>query len=270
LIGPEAAAQAPPPADLPAKDAAKLCLRTAQEYEKFKKIDEAINLYEKARASDASVAKIASRRLAVLYDLKGEFSKSAAEYEALLKANPKDADLHNDLGYSYYCRGDWSNAEQCLGKAVQLDPNHKRAWVNLGMALGQQSRWHESYDAFCKAVRPADAHSNIAFLLMTQGKTEEAKGEYKQALALDPDLRAAQAGLTRLENPHASRATTSKSEPYDPEVAASRVPTIAEIEARMKMESATKTVTAASAEGASYPPATAESKSLEPKSAYEK
>lgn len=237
LIGPEAIGTAAPPTDLPTKESAKVCLRTAQELEKHGQTGEAIRLYEKARACEPTTAKTASRRLAVLYDRVGEFSKSSTEYETLLKSQPKDADLLNDLGYSYYCQGDWANAEACLAKAVQQDPNHKRAWVNLGLARAQQSKWDESFEAFCKAVRPADAHCNMAFVLGAQGRSEEAKNQYRQALALDPGMRLAQAALARLENPQAAvDATAAKQAQRDPADAAADVPTIAEIEERLIKE----------------------------------
>jgi tetratricopeptide (TPR) repeat protein len=237
LVGPEAIGKAAPPVELPAKESAKVCLRTAQELEMKGQTEEAIGLFEKARASDPGTAKVASRRLAVLYDKAGDFTKSTAEYEALLKANPKDADLLNDLGYSYYCRGDWTNAEAYLAKAVQQNPNHKRAWVNLGLARAQQAKWDESFQAFCQAVRPADAHCNIAFALAAQGKTEEAKAQYRQALTLDPGMQIARGALARLENPKAfDDAYATKNATKDPEAAAAQIPTIAELEDRLVKE----------------------------------
>ncbi len=236
LIGPDATAKAPAPVELPIREGARLCLRTAQEYEKNGQTEDAIRLYEKARTSDPATAKIASRRLAVLYDKVGEFTKAGEEYNALMRANPHDADLCNDLGYSLYCRGDWANAEATLTKAVQIDSNHKKAWVNLGLARAQQGKWDESYEAFCKAVRPADAQCNIAFVLAAQGKTEEAKARYQLALTADPSLRAAQLGLTQLENPQPQGSgDPNKKAKRDPVEAAAQVPSIADLEARMKL-----------------------------------
>ncbi len=199
LIGPEAAAQAPPPAELPAKETARIAFRTAQEFEKNGRIPEAIQFYEKARAHDPTLARAAGRRLAVLYDLSGEFGKADAEYAELLPHAPKDPDLLNDLGYSYYCRGQWSLAEQYLAQAVQLQPQHKKAWVNLGLARAQQGKWEESLAAFQQAVRPAEAYCNLAFVLAAQGRTAEAVAHYRRALELDPSLRLAQAALAKLE-----------------------------------------------------------------------
>lgn len=250
LVGPEAISKAPAPVELPAKEAARLCLRTAQELEKNEQTEDAIRLYEKARTQDAGVAKAAGRRLAVLYDKAGDFSKSAAEYEALVKATPKDADVLNDYGYSHYCRGDWASAEGVLLRAVQADPNHKRAWVNLGLAQAQLGKWDDSFQAFCKAVRPVDAHCNLGFVLAARGNTDEAKDQYRRALALEPGSRLAHLALAQLDNPQraADRPTVAdgtnplgpggrprREKGYDPVEAAAKVPSIQELEARMKL-----------------------------------
>jgi Tfp pilus assembly protein PilF len=235
LVGPEAISKAAPPVELPPKESVKLYLKTAKEFEKQGQTEQAISLYEKARSTDPGVAKIASRRLAVLYDRAGDFSKSLAEYEQLVRDNPKDADLLNDLGYSHYCRGDWATAETWLAKAVQIDPHHKRAWTNLGLARAQQAKWDESFQAFCKAVRPAEAHCNIAFVLGTQGRIDEAKEQYRQALALDPSLQLARGALAQLDNPKPVT-EASKKEVYDPEAAAAQIPSISELEDRLIKE----------------------------------
>jgi tetratricopeptide (TPR) repeat protein len=241
LIGPEAGSTAAPPVELPTREGAKLCVRAAEEFEKNGQVEDAIRLYEKARTDDPVGAKGAARRLAVLYDRAGDFSKSGDEYEALLKAHPNDAELLNDLGYSHYCRGDWAAAETYLTRAVEADKNHKRAWCNLGLAQAQQGKLEEAFHSFTRAVRPAEAHCNIAFVLAAQGKVEDAKARYAEALRLDPALRRAQAATARLANAKAGTVTPAATKPgptskYDAAEAAAKVPTIAELEARLQSE----------------------------------
>ncbi|MDW8242886.1 MAG: tetratricopeptide repeat protein [Thermogemmata sp.] len=216
LIGPEAAAQAPPPPELPPAEVARLALRTAQEFEKNGRIPEAIQFYEKARAHDPGLRLVAGRRLAVLYDLSGQFAQADAQYGELLRAFPKDADLLNDIGYSHYCRGQWSTAEQHLLRAVQLQPQHKKAWVNLGMARAQQGRIEESLQAFQQAVSPAEAHCNVAFVLAAQGKHTEALRHYQQALQLNPGLTLAQAALSRLSSAPGEKLSFPPTGPTEP------------------------------------------------------
>lgn len=204
LIGPEAAAQAPP-TELEPKKAAVACLAAAQEIDQKGKgpdsTKQAIALYEKARALDPQATAGVGRRLAVLYDQLGDFSKAQAEYEPLLKATPNDAKLLNDVGYSYYTRGDLATAESFLKQAVQLEPGLKPAWLNLGLVLAAGGRMQDGFEAFMKGGTEGEAHANVAFVLAAQGKTAEAKTAYKKALTVEPGLTSARTALERLENP---------------------------------------------------------------------
>jgi Flp pilus assembly protein TadD len=185
--------------ELPPEQASRLCLATAQEMEKSGSEGTAISLYEKARLDDPRKEPQICRRLAILYDRQGNFTKALEEYQKSLQLNPHDADLLNDLGYSYYSRGKLDEAEKALRQALACDGKHARAWVNLGMTLGAQGRYAESLEAFCKAVPPAEAHCNLAFLLTTQKKWAEASQEYHAALGLNPNLVLAQASLEKLQ-----------------------------------------------------------------------
>jgi Tfp pilus assembly protein PilF len=194
----------PPPAannkELPPEEAARVCLAAAEEMEKGGLYAQAAALYEKARKDYPRFASV-SRRLAVLYDEQGDFTRAQEEYEKALKLTPKDADLLNDFGYSWYCRGNWTEAEKYLRQAVAADPNHRTAWVNLGLTLGQEQRYDDSLQAFGHAVSPAQAQCNLAFVFTTQGKREEARVAYRRALELDGSLGLARAALDKLEHP---------------------------------------------------------------------
>jgi Tfp pilus assembly protein PilF len=187
------------PAELPPSETARVCLATADALFKSGNETDAIMLYEKARTCDPS-NKVITRRLAVLYDRQGMHQRARDEFEAALQASPKDPDLLNDLGYSCYVRGLLDEAEQRLSEAVAVAPNHKRAWINLGMVLGQKGEYAHSLDAFASAVGRAQAYSNLGFVYASQGKVEEAKKAYRQALALEPNLPHTQAALSRLES----------------------------------------------------------------------
>jgi len=185
-------------AELPAKATAEVCLTTARLLEKDGKDGDAIVLYEKARQNGPNKVQI-SRRLAVLYDKQKDYKHAMEEFNQLLKRFPKDVDLLNDVGYCYYNQGNWPEAEKYLRQATTLNPNHKRAWINLGMTLAQNNHRDDSLEAFTKVVSPAQARCNLAFILTTQGKFNEAKIEYRQALTFEPDLELARNALAKLE-----------------------------------------------------------------------
>lgn len=192
--------------ELPRQKKLEAILAAAEVMEKSGKFAEAIIYYEQIRELDPRRDLFASRKLAVLYDRKGDFDKALDEYRKLIEANPKDAAVHNDLGYGYYNRGKFEAAEKSLRKAVELDPTNKRAWANLGMTLAQIGNYPESLTAFEHAVPKAQAFCNIGFIQAAQGKFMEARDSYAMALRLEPGLQKAEAALQRLdEGPKSKR-----------------------------------------------------------------
>ncbi len=91
-------------------------------------------------------------------------------------------------------------AVQNYRKALDVDPKYKTGWLNLGLALGQQGKYEDSLAAFEKAVRPAEARCNLAFVLCTQRKFDQARKLYQEALEMDPSLTLARKGLNRLKS----------------------------------------------------------------------
>ncbi len=181
--------------ELKPAEAARACMKTADELAQHGHRREAILLYERAKGLDPKVQ--VSRYLAVLYDQESS-PEAISEYNLAVAASPKDADLLNDFGYYYYKRGDMTNAEQQLRAAIGQSPRHERAWVNLGMVLGEQGRYRESFEAFAKVVSPAAAHSNVGMILAKNGRQIEAQQELRQSLSLEPDLEQPRAVLAYL------------------------------------------------------------------------
>jgi Tfp pilus assembly protein PilF len=186
--------------ELPAAKNAQLHWNLAERLEKSGSDADAAACYEKARSLDPHLPNVA-RRLAAIYDRLGETKRALDEYRVALKASPRDAQLLNRFGYFHYSRGQWEEAESQFRQALAINPNLQHAWVNLGLTLAQERRYDDSVEAFTKAVSKADALSNVAFVLTTQGKRDEAKQTYRAALALDPNLAIARMALQKLESP---------------------------------------------------------------------
>jgi Tfp pilus assembly protein PilF len=187
---------------------ARACVTTAEELERHSHWVEAAKLYEKARANEVSLTFI-PRRLAVLYDRQGDAPRAQAEYERALTVSPNDAGLLNDYGYFHVQRGDLAQAEQFIRRSLEVDPTSKRAWVNLGIALGRQGRYQDSFAAFERAVGPAAAHSNVGVLLAKAGHRDLAQQAFQRAAAMDSHLQQPQAFLAHLQrNPPPMSAST--------------------------------------------------------------
>jgi len=228
--------------ELSTKDAIVAWLATAHEMEKNNESATAIELYLKARAAEPRLGPDIGRRLAVLYDRVEDFTKAQAEYDLALKAHPADPELLADLGYSYYCRGDWPRAEETFRQVVTNHPDHKRAWMNLGLTLCATERFQDGHEAFRKTGSEAEARVNLAFALAVQGRTDDAKGQYRTALQMEPGMTIARDALAALENPKPVRKKAVKlADDIPPE---HQVPTFQELEKRLQEADAAKPATA--------------------------
>ncbi len=192
-------AQKPADSTLPPAESARACQVVAEKLAVQGHIDQAIDELLKARAFDPSAD--VSPVLARLYARKGDDRLTLDEFARALKEHPKDPDLWNDLGYYHYQRGNWDEAEKNYRKVVELNDKHPRGWTNLGLTLGQKGQYPEALAAFEKSSRPADARCNLAFVLCTQGKIDQAKELYHEALKLDPSSKLARTSLARLDRP---------------------------------------------------------------------
>lgn len=185
--------------ELPPKDAAKVCVTLAETLEQNGHLKEAMGQYEKARLLDPRQTPQLTKKVALLHDKLGNGRQALEEYQAALKLSPKDADLLNNVGYCHYNRGKWKEAEDYYRQALAVNPKHARAQTNLGMCLAQQGQYAAAFEAFVKVVRPAEAHSNLAFVMFTQGKKDDAKKEYAKALKLEPDMQIARVALEKMD-----------------------------------------------------------------------
>jgi Tfp pilus assembly protein PilF len=184
--------------ELSPEQAAEACIVTAEKLEAAGHRREAIGLYEKAREHDAEAIDY-SRRLAVLYDQRGDVANAAREYHKAIADDPENPDLLNDFGYFHLTQGDLTAAETKFRSAISLEEDHQRAWTNLGIVLAYQGQYQESLAAFTRVVGPAAAHSNVGAILAKQGNTEQAKREFRQALVLNAGLEQPRAWLAQLE-----------------------------------------------------------------------
>ena len=135
---------------LPPKEAAKACLRTADEMVRGGYRKEAIALYERARELDPKQQQVC-RYLAVLYDISGMDSQALAEYNHAVRLNPKDAALFNDFGYFYYHRHDMHQAEQWFRAAIALAHARRAGLGESGNDLGRARALRRQLRSLCES-----------------------------------------------------------------------------------------------------------------------
>ncbi|MCS7160288.1 MAG: tetratricopeptide repeat protein [Gemmatales bacterium] len=196
---------------------------------------QALAQYEKARSLQPDCPGLA-HKLALLYDRLAQDQKALAEYHRALQQQPNDPHILNDLGYFHYQRGRFAEAEHYFRQALASYSRHQNratAWltptfahkpatntiqqrilINLGLALAQQDKLQEAYAAFTQVLPPAQAHYNLAVVLLQraghlpeheatrqQHYRQLARQHLQHALQLDPSLRLARALLEDLDKP---------------------------------------------------------------------
>ena len=121
----------------------------------------------------------------------------------LIEMYPEDAEIWSMRGTAKARLGLINEAQQCFLKAVALDSANPTNHFLLGRVLEYQGRYEEAKGHYEDALRRrpayAEAHMHLANTLAVQGLPDEAVEHYERAIALDPALTEAYVNLGGLQ-----------------------------------------------------------------------
>jgi len=121
----------------------------------------------------------------------GDFKKAEEAFEQAVALHPRDARALTALGQVQEQLGKFPESIETFRKVIELDPRSAEAHENLSIALGDRAdlaaALKESSIATRLAPSSADAHSLRGRLLSDLGLHEEARGEFRKTLEIDPD-----------------------------------------------------------------------------------
>ena len=147
----------------------------AEEQERRHEVAAAAKAREKLGAAEARAADAEGKLCA--FDAEMFSAAAAKSYSEGLARNKKKK---------------WPEAIAAYRKCVELDPNHSKAWYQLGYAYWGQNMWceasHEPWTR-CIALDPthATAHNNLGNVLQFVRKDcDGAERMYRKAIALNP------------------------------------------------------------------------------------
>lgn len=192
-------------------------------YRNLKKIDKAIDSYQKAQAAGFNSLDL-HLWLANLYNINTDTNAALCEFDAALKLNPASIEAHYQLGlhflktrsydfanvqfnnvlaldpkhinaifHSGVCAlyaGKLKKAQRALDKVLTLDPHYLEAWVNLGVIALKNNQGQEAINNFTTALTLNPAHiparSNLAATFMHYSRHENALTHYLILLEQEP------------------------------------------------------------------------------------
>ena len=142
---------------------------------------------------------MAYNNLGLTYYRKGDLDDAMAQYQKALAINPHLAEPHNNLGNALIRQGKINDALAEYEAALAIDPDLSRAYNNIGNALLQTGRIDEAIVRYKKALeidpRSVDAYDNLGNALAQKGNFSEAIATYERALQIAPAHALAHDGL---------------------------------------------------------------------------
>jgi protein O-GlcNAc transferase len=127
------------------------------------------------------------------------FTEAVATWQRYIKATGGSAAGYNNLGFTHELARQPKEAEAAYKQAIAKDPKDQHSRMNYGLMLARQGRKPEAIQQLSAILKPAEVHYNLGSVFEQQGKKDQARAEYQQALLLDANLHDAKARLTTLK-----------------------------------------------------------------------
>jgi Flp pilus assembly protein TadD len=167
-------------------------------YLRARNLDEAQALLERAANIDPLLWR-AQNGIGIIADMAGDHAKAIRAYDAALAANPGDASLLNNRGYSLYLDGRYEAASKDFLEAAAQGA--ERAWLNLGLVRARQKRYPEAVQLMARNVDLEVAYNDVGYIAMRQADFAVAERYFHKAIGLSPRyFEAAQRNLIELED----------------------------------------------------------------------
>jgi tetratricopeptide (TPR) repeat protein len=160
--------------------------------------DDARKSYQQALHLDPSHLP-AYRALAQLYVKLNDADRAEATFEKALKLHPSDGALWQELALCQCRFKRWDPAIASLQKAIECDPENRVYLTTLGHLLARSGRMDEALACFTQVAGRAQAHYNVARMMLHLKQPEQARAHLRVALEANPQLEGAQQLLVQLE-----------------------------------------------------------------------
>jgi tetratricopeptide (TPR) repeat protein len=163
-------------------------------------LDQARRAYQQALKEDPKCRE-AYVGLARTYEQLGDHHRAVETYERAANTFPQDAAFRFALGMCQARAKEWEPALANLKGAVDLDPENRTYENMLAYTLARAGRYDDSLECFKSFVGVAEAHYNVARMLLHVNETEQCKQHLRCALEAKADFAPARQLLVELDHP---------------------------------------------------------------------
>jgi tetratricopeptide (TPR) repeat protein len=170
-----------------------------QFYLEMKRYPLAERMFDKAIADDPKCIG-AYAGLAKCHSEAGQTQKAADAINKGFAIDPKSPVLWNEAAVLRAKTNDYDGAVEAAEQAVAAAPTIGLYRENLGNLLAVTGRYKKAFEAYSKALSPADAYYRIALVLKDRGDLKGAESHLKQALAQDSAHDASRRMLTAMSS----------------------------------------------------------------------
>ena len=138
-------------------------------------------------------------RLGVVYAQMKQFQPAVAAWEQYVEATGQAATAFADLGFCEELAGFPDKAEYAYMAGIAQDPKCVPCRVNYGLMLARKGQINQAIAQWRFVLSEAEIHYNLGGIYASQGRKEQAKLEFNEAMKLDPKLTDAKARVAALD-----------------------------------------------------------------------
>jgi len=134
---------------------------------------------------------VGHNNLGITFFHKGQVDEAMHQYQKALEINPNYDQAYNNLGNALLQKGQVAEAIADFQETLEINPNIEEAHNNLGNALVQEGAVDQGMTQIQKAleINPnyARAHYNLGITFFQKGQVDEAMHQYQKALEINPN-----------------------------------------------------------------------------------
>jgi tetratricopeptide (TPR) repeat protein len=128
---------------------------------------------------------------ACAYRYAKQFDKVIEECHKAIRLNPDFIKAYIELGNALVAQGRLDEAIEHYSAALRIRPDYAKAHNNMGVAFAVQGKLDKAIDQYDEALRirpdSAETHTELGNVLVAQGRLDEAIDHYSVALRIRPD-----------------------------------------------------------------------------------